>query len=460
MTALVCEPKFVYPHQSKVQEMKRLIERGSNLFVVGLEGSGRGTALSMLYTKLRPVQLSIEKGFITFGLFVDMQNLVGVSPLRLYRLLLRTFVEQRNLLPMHVRRGIFEAGERSAFIDDPFVLQSELRNVVRGIGKCNCRVALIMDRFDDTCGVDVAEVFESLNALRSGMESALSFVFGFSADIFSSRAPGRISHLQRKLNLEPVWLSGLEASETIECLRQRVQPRHLDQGVAEQLASLTGGFPILIDAVADWWFDTMDSAETIQDLTSAFAHPAVQSALFVLWDGLDFYEREVIYTLATQEARKRVDMTTRKCHVQQHLVKRGFIQERLTTFELFSPLLNQWVQKMRHTIRGNVWFNDLDDTYYQGKRPLETLSPRAEAALAFFLKNPYKKCEKDQLIAHVWETPFVTDDSVYQVIRELRRSLEPDSKRPCYLLNHRSLRGGRYQFFPEGQTSYRQRFSS
>ncbi|MEE8390037.1 MAG: hypothetical protein V3S14_04475, partial [Anaerolineae bacterium] len=59
------------------------------------------------------------------------------------------------------------------------------------------------------------------------------------------------------------------------------------------------------------------------------------------------------------------------------------------------------------------------------------------------------------LIGSTWPDELrqqgVTDDSLYQVIRELRKRIEPDPAKPCYIVTWRGRPEGGYQFFPEGR---------
>ena len=43
------------------------------------------------------------------------------------------------------------------------------------------------------------------------------------------------------------------------------------------------------------------------------------------------------------------------------------------------------------------------------------------------------------------------DDALYQVVKELRRKIEPDPAAPRYLVTWRGKPEGGYQLFPEGR---------
>jgi hypothetical protein len=59
------------------------------------------------------------------------------------------------------------------------------------------------------------------------------------------------------------------------------------------------------------------------------------------------------------------------------------------------------------------------------------------------------------LIVSAWPDELrqygVTDQSLYQVILELRKKIEPNWTKPRYLITWRGKPEGGYQFFPEGK---------
>jgi len=92
-----------------------------------------------------------------------------------------------------------------------------------------------------------------------------------------------------------------------------------------------------------------------------------------------------------------------------------------------------------------------------GQVPLTNLTPLEYEALLFFVRHPQVRHTKIDLILNAWPNdpcPLErTDDSIYQVIRGLRRKIEPNPSKPRYIVTWRGTqpREGGYQFFPQGQ---------
>jgi len=87
---------------------------------------------------------------------------------------------------------------------------------------------------------------------------------------------------------------------------------------------------------------------------------------------------------------------------------------------------------------------------------LADLAPLEHAVLSFFVTHPLVRHTKTDIIVNTWPDELrhrtgVTDDSLYQVIMALRKKIEPNPSKPCYLVNWRGTTEGGYQFFPAGQ---------
>ncbi len=77
----------------------------------------------------------------------------------------------------------------------------------------------------------------------------------------------------------------------------------------------------------------------------------------------------------------------------------------------------------------------------QGVRDLH-VTPKSLSVLYFLASRPGKVVAKDALIAAVWEGVAVSDSALTSCIKELRRTLEDDARRPRFIetLNRRGYR--------------------
>jgi two-component system OmpR family response regulator len=104
---------------------------------------------------------------------------------------------------------------------------------------------------------------------------------------------------------------------------------------------------------------------------------------------------------------------------------------------------------------GKIWLDEKTGELYRGPTPLRGLTSLERTVLHFLIRHPRARHAKTDLIVNTWPDELrrqgVTDESLYQVIRELRKKIEPDPGKPCYIVTWRGRPEGGYQFFPEGR---------
>ena len=99
---------------------------------------------------------------------------------------------------------------------------------------------------------------------------------------------------------------------------------------------------------------------------------------------------------------------------------------------------------------GKIQYNSSADRFVLGEQSLTNLSDRDRRLLQHFSDNPRVAHTIDDLIVAAWsddDSGGVSNEAVQQAIRHLRKQIEPNPARPCYLVTER---GVGYRFFPEG----------
>jgi hypothetical protein len=134
------------------------------------------------------------------------------------------------------------------------------------------------------------------------------------------------------------------------------------------------------------------------------------------------------------------------------LAEMGLCYKANNCWQIKSELLADFVVKTNQRGRGRIWQSKENEHVWQGLTELELSLPQA-AALRFFLRHPYRQLSKADMMREIWpdEWPKVEDSRLDELIWQLRRRLEPDPIRPCYLVNGGQQSNGCYQFFPEGR---------
>ncbi len=102
--------------------------------------------------------------------------------------------------------------------------------------------------------------------------------------------------------------------------------------------------------------------------------------------------------------------------------------------------------------QGEIWFDEASQGIFQGQTLIESLSKKGYALLKFLIENPREKLPQAALIEYLEADKKPKDIAVkalYRHVEQVRKQIEPDLRRPKYLLTWHSRPGG-YQFFPDG----------
>ncbi|OMF06108.1 DNA-binding response regulator [Paenibacillus sp. FSL H7-0331] len=111
--------------------------------------------------------------------------------------------------------------------------------------------------------------------------------------------------------------------------------------------------------------------------------------------------------------------------------KRAYIQE--------STSLHETVSFQHFTV------NRMDCQVYRNGLPIE-LTAKEYHLIQFLIQHPNRIFSIEHLYEQVWDQPFYGDEKTVVIyISKLRHKLEPDPKKPIYLIN---VRGLGYKFVP------------
>jgi DNA-binding response OmpR family regulator len=171
-----------------------------------------------------------------------------------------------------------------------------------------------------------------------------------------------------------------------------------------------------------------------------------------IWTGLTQEERR---TLSEVQKRRVQDVGGQHRHALGSLATKGLVRRMDAGWCVFADLFAAYVADAEGESNGKIWLDETTDELYQDRTVLGDLSPLERAVLHFLVQHPRIRHAKTDLIVNTWPDELrrqgVTDDSLYQVIRELRKRIEPNPAKPCYIVTWRGRPEGGYQFFPEGR---------
>ena len=105
------------------------------------------------------------------------------------------------------------------------------------------------------------------------------------------------------------------------------------------------------------------------------------------------------------------------------------------------------------SLQHRIYAHEASREIYKNGTPLLGLTALQDSVLNFFLRTPWQKHTKSELIDACWPGKYallgVSDDSLYQIIRGLRHRLDDQEKR--YIVSWRGIPEGGYYFQPTGR---------
>ena len=137
------------------------------------------------------------------------------------------------------------------------------------------------------------------------------------------------------------------------------------------------------------------------------------------------------------------------------LEAQGIVLRTGSEWRIRSHLLANHVLSATSASPGGLWLDEQADTIFQGETPVENLAPLESALLHHLLQHPYTRHTHTELIEAAWPEDTlregVSTEALYQVVRGLRRKVEPTPSKPRYIINWRGTPEGGYRCFPEGK---------
>lgn len=447
-----------YRSTYRAREMQILadwVRAGQSGSVIGLAGAGKSNVLGFLCHRPEVFQSYLPKKADPVALIpVDLNNLPSNTLATFYRVILRSFYEVRDRFDQPLQQTATDLYLENRATRDPFLAQSALRELLLQFQIHQMRVVLVMDRFDKFGQTATSQMLDTLRGLRDSFKDILFYIVGMRQEMVYLFDPTALGEMYEILDTHVCWVGPMNEADAWRLVAEETltTPTPLDEAGTAHLLTLTGGYPALLKAACHWWLSTPDRPPASEWAAALLAERSIQSRMEEIWAGLTQEERR---TLSEVQKRRVQDVGGQYHHALGSLAAKGLARRTDAGWRVFADLFATYVADAERESNGKIWLDETTDELYQDQTVLGDLSPLERAVLHFLVQRPRIRHAKTDLIVNTWPDELrrqgVTDDSLYQVIRELRKRIEPDPARPCYIVTWRGRPEGGYQFFPEGR---------
>jgi hypothetical protein len=432
--------------------------------MIGLAGAGKSNLLGFLSHRPEVMSAYLGDSFTKLALvLVDLNNLPASDLATFYRVILRSLYEaggQLATLEATLAPAIETLYRKVEDKADPFLAQSALRETLLLFKDQHIRLVLVLDPFDQFCQVATTSMLDNLRGLRDSFKTTLSYLIGLRREVGYLRDPVELGELYEIVDTHQCWLGPMEWDDARWVIGQveLATGQTFAEAHLEQLIEVAGGYPALLRAASLWLAKVWPIPETATWEERLLAEPSIQNRLAELRSGLTGEEEAALSVLQMalalkspkerHESLRQIEEKYRPALTR--LQAKHLCQLTEAGWRLFSPLFTKFVARMEGVSAGKIRYDAKTERFFQGETELTNLSERDCRLLCYFLEYPLVAHTIDDLIEAAWpedDSGGVSDESVQQAIRHLRKRIEPNPAKPCYLIT--KPRTG-YRFFPEG----------
>lgn len=447
--------------QKETELVTRWLSAGESGSVVGLPGTGRATFLGFLCHRPDAWQHYLPPQLAQVTLVpVDLNNLPDEQLSTLYRVLLRSFYELHTQLDEPLQQTVVSLYRKVETTQDPFLSQSALRELLSFFENRGQRVVLVMNRFDHFCETATPQMTTTLRGLRDSFKETLSYVMGMAQEVVYLSDMDSIRPLRGILDTHVCWVGPLAESDARFMIQRQTQGQTdvIPEPVVARLLAISGGYPSLLRVLCHWWIREGQATPPEEWTNTLLSKRNVQYRLRDIYQGFTQAEQFVLselHQMQTGKKRGKARGEITDSDVLEELWLKGACFRQGNGWKVQGELIASYVAQGESPGRGRVWHDESSGEFYQGRSLVEGLQPLPRALLQFLLARPRERHTHTDIIEAVWPEEVskdgVSTEALYQVVRGIRKAIEPDSTRPRYLINWRGYMVGGYQFFPEGR---------
>ncbi len=466
-----------YPDSYRAVELQTIadwISQGESGCVVGLPGIGRSTLLDFLYHRPQAFAQYLDIPLERVAIIpVDLNILPDDTVATLYRVILRAFYRARGQFDDALQQIITDFYRQHAGTRDPFLPQGALLDLLALFQARETRLVWILNHFDEFLKTATPEMARTLRSLRDGYKGTLCYLIGMVNELSHSPYREAARPLHDILDINICWVGPLSQPDANHMIRRELQTAvpPPDAEEIQQLWRLTGGHPTLIRVAAHWWATTGRQQAPSQWIDSLLAQRNMQQRLTRLWNHLTQEEQFTLselqkeQLLSSSQSGKRAnagpkgqaDLRALRLESLSGLQEKGICRRQNEGWRIFSDLFSAYVGQAAGRSRGRIWEDTDTKELFQGRATLTTLTPLEREALRFFIQQPRVRHTYTDIFEAAWpedvQYAAASNEAIQQMIRGLRKKVEPIPSKPVYIITWRGQPEGGYQFFPEGQPS-------
>jgi DNA-binding winged helix-turn-helix (wHTH) protein len=376
--------------------------------------------------------------------FLDLMALIDQTDWAIYELMLDRILSQlRPLLEETAAQELTALHREVTHSKDPLIAQRAIERSLDILCQPPTRrIILLLDAFDTAFATLEPSAFLHLRTIRNAHKDQLCYLVITEKDLDYLREDlSQVEPFYRLVSRNVCYLGPYNDTDARQMIRYLAfqRSKKLSAEATTQLIKFSGGHASLLKAILGLHWDIHEKDILVE--TTLNNKAKIQAQCQRLWESLSKNEQRALCALRDG---REIDRDTR-----ERLKLRGLVSpSQANSNSLFSPLFSYFIrQQAASAINGVVLKQDTREVQIAGRR-IDNLTELEFNLLRYFCDHPGRLCNKDELIANLYAeqekaAQGVTDETLLAVISRLRKKIEPNPKRPLYLL---TVRGQGYRF--------------
>lgn len=294
------------------------------------------------------------------------------------------------------------------------------------------RIVFLLDEFDDLYRIMSLSGFNALRAIRDEYKYHLMYVVATRLELKSLREDNsEVEAFEEIISPRTFWIgpySEVDAHQMMRRLETRYGVTPTEDNKTELLVT-TGGHPGLLRT--GYLVACEHNANLRQVLLTL---PKILDECQRIWLSLWLEERQVLINLVTNAQVIKPD----KIVWLERLRQKGLIGGPWSgNDKVFSPIFADYIKKQDTTVDTGIYVDRKRQTLWINGYEIRGLSALEYDLIAYLDERRGQVCSRDELIQHLYpyeENYNVTDNRLDSVVKRLRKQVEPNSRKPKYIV--------------------------
>jgi hypothetical protein len=440
------QDRYVLTYRAaEARQVMRWIEVGQSGCLVGLRGAGKSNLLRfLLHEDVQRHYLGRHYVDIVFVL-VDLLALTERTEWAVYELILDRLMNQLRLLGIEeIVEVVTSFHQDATHSRDPLAARRAFERCVDVLCQRSAqRVVLFLDEFDAVFRTLDTFLLRCLRAVRDAHKGQVSYVI-VTDDLVRLRDDlAEAEHFYRLVSRNVCGLGPYSEADARQMICRLASRRsvELNEGDMAHLIELSGGHAGLLKATLSLLWGAYQESSLTELIPTLSSEPAVQAECQKVWESLSQDEQAALCTLT--------DGVPVDPHTLRRMTRKGLIREGISGTLVFSPLFADFVHRQLPSSMKGTLISRAPPVVRVGGQRVESLTPLEFEMLCYLYEHRGQVCTKDALIENVYRQQYsrmrggVTDEALQTLISRLRDKIEPDRRRPRYVV---TVRGEGYKF--------------